>query len=165
MTSAVAVPKLPQTYPGSADETMAVFQEVEIYLAGLKRHYNSFSLINARLPTEVLSEILLILIAEHQSLWMSPVMPQHRVCFYGWLRYTHVCSHWRKVALGSARLWSQCPTREATVLTAKTIRRHHLQTRFSTVKWPRSRAIHARTSTSICTLTQPCRICTSRCFE
>ncbi|GJE87439.1 hypothetical protein PsYK624_035220 [Phanerochaete sordida] len=59
-----------------------------------------------RLPNELLGEIFLV----YSDGWFfSPADEQSSGTYYGWVRITHVCFHWRVVALNTALLWSIIP--------------------------------------------------------
>ncbi|KAI0920508.1 hypothetical protein AcW1_002230 [Taiwanofungus camphoratus] len=55
-----------------------------------------------KLPPEILAEVFLIHAAQVIAAF------SRRVCvgFYDWINVSHVCSHWRSIAIGCARLWS-----------------------------------------------------------
>ncbi|KAJ3526209.1 hypothetical protein NMY22_g10257 [Coprinellus aureogranulatus] len=73
-------------------------REIEV----LERCHNSLSLPN-QLPAEILSSIFLLVLYHHRE----------KVLYHGenegarWIRVTHVCRHWRQVALGCPTLWAE----------------------------------------------------------
>lgn len=77
------------------DREIARIEEVKRLL---RNHRNALSPINNRLPPELLSEIFLSCF--HATLDSFVVWP------YRWISATHVCQHWRDIALRTPRLWS-----------------------------------------------------------
>lgn len=63
-----------------------------------------------RIPEEILVEIMKAYI----DVWRADVWTYDRLrefdggpSFFGWTRITHVCSHWREIALGAPGLWTR----------------------------------------------------------
>ncbi|THH14207.1 hypothetical protein EUX98_g9635 [Antrodiella citrinella] len=88
---------------------MARIQD-ELQFVILRRHVNSFAPI-FHIPPEILSEIMLSLMHFYLHPWLSePKHPQDPedpvVNPYVWMTYTHVCHHWRSIALNCPELWS-----------------------------------------------------------
>ncbi|KAF6763854.1 hypothetical protein DFP72DRAFT_1163765 [Ephemerocybe angulata] len=76
----------------------------EIELRAAKTKYNATSFLN-RLPVEILSKVFLDLAsAIANDFILEPWLPKARAV--SWIYVTHVCSHWREVALDCAALWS-----------------------------------------------------------
>lgn len=76
----------------------------EKWLLDAKRQLNSLVAI-LQLPPELLSEILL----HYVQTWIDDSNSEDSrpaVLPYGWMKVTHVCHHWREVALHTPRLWS-----------------------------------------------------------
>lgn len=69
-------------------------------LMSLKISYNTLSFVN-RLPAEILSDIF-ILLADLRTQEYSSWQRERAL----WLRVTHVCRHWRNIAMDCTPLWS-----------------------------------------------------------
>ncbi|TDL22615.1 hypothetical protein BD410DRAFT_788439 [Rickenella mellea] len=76
--------------PADLAQIEAEICKVEEYLANLKSQRNTFSSIY-KLPPEVIAHILRRVRTNRLSLWLS---------------VTHVCRHWRQVALDCSSLWT-----------------------------------------------------------
>ncbi|KAI0322112.1 hypothetical protein OF83DRAFT_1036610, partial [Amylostereum chailletii] len=89
-------------------------QATEKSMLAARRRLNAFRPI-ARLPPEVLAHVFLLLADMEPHFYPDPAdFPrltyrdesfELQPCF-GWIRVTHVCFHWREVALAHAHLWS-----------------------------------------------------------
>lgn len=75
----------------------------EIELREAKTKYNATSFLN-RLPVEILSKVFLELASAITNDFIDILDPKGRAV--SWIYVTHVCSHWREVALDCAALWS-----------------------------------------------------------
>ena len=76
--------------------------EIEGELVSLKTSFNSYSPVN-QVPNEILSNIFALVanaIPEELSTYLSDRESAK------WLRVTHVCRHWRSIAMASGSLWS-----------------------------------------------------------
>ncbi|KII86788.1 hypothetical protein PLICRDRAFT_93441 [Plicaturopsis crispa FD-325 SS-3] len=82
------------------DEAVARLGSASSARRALKTRRNTFTHIN-RLPTEILSEIFLwSRIGTFYPIFTPPPKLSR------WIRITHVCRHWRDVALDCPRLWN-----------------------------------------------------------
>ncbi|KAI0784771.1 hypothetical protein C8Q75DRAFT_369229 [Abortiporus biennis] len=83
----------------SIHESVAqLYAEIE----NLKRHLYTLTPIGF-LPPELLLEIFIFYVADHRNeSSTNPSLPP-----YLWIRLTHVCHHWRNVALGYCLLWDE----------------------------------------------------------
>lgn len=87
---------------------------LSIDLAMLKRHCNAKLPVSV-LPPDVLLEIFsfVIRIWDSELPWdhrdhFKPMFPKSiRIPSYYWLSFTHVCHHWREVAIRSPSLWTR----------------------------------------------------------
>ncbi|KAK7685321.1 hypothetical protein QCA50_011684 [Cerrena zonata] len=90
------------------DARKSIDDDIVIHSAAimkLKDRRNALAAIN-RIPPELLSEIFRICRAVPD--WRSAGdRYSHQRGFCGWITITWVCRHWREVALGTHRLWSQ----------------------------------------------------------
>lgn len=91
----------------------ATVAEEERRLVQMRRHYNSFPIVNRRVPPEILSRILSLLVECHESSsWdevfdEGDVQPSETARGIGaWFAYTHVCHHWREISLSFSAMWS-----------------------------------------------------------
>jgi len=75
---------------------------LEATITAWKGRYNTLSII-ARLPPEILS-IIFKCVASATQASCNPVY--HRI---SWIKLTHVCTHWRRVALECPSLWTTIP--------------------------------------------------------
>ncbi|KAH9936655.1 uncharacterized protein B0H18DRAFT_1206903 [Fomitopsis serialis] len=86
---------VPQTRKAIEDEIARYLNHV----FDLRSRLNTFAPISV-LPPEVLSEVFMRTAGPYASLSWS-TRP------YGWIRISHVCRHWRNVALGCPALWGK----------------------------------------------------------
>ncbi|KAF7794952.1 hypothetical protein EIP86_006095 [Pleurotus ostreatoroseus] len=82
-------------------------QELETSISGhlniiidMKHKLNQLT-VTAKLPPEILTEIFVHYVAAE-----SKITTHDKLKPYVWVRITHVCHHWREVALTSPRVWS-----------------------------------------------------------
>ncbi|PSR72217.1 hypothetical protein PHLCEN_2v11924 [Hermanssonia centrifuga] len=92
-------------------EIEAVLEQYHRDVAELRQRLNAFSLINQRLPPELLAEIFVHYIAETSPSGLETYAPDARPPDYKkpyeWVQITHICHFWRDVALLSPRLWNR----------------------------------------------------------
>ena len=86
-------------YEHESGPCIEALKQITLRLADLKRFRNMAAFVN-RLPTELLVEIFLNLV--------NLPWPRRRHTA-NLVTATHVCSHWRRVAVGAARLWTAVP--------------------------------------------------------
>ncbi|OBZ73733.1 hypothetical protein A0H81_06123 [Grifola frondosa] len=70
----------------------------------LKSRLNTFAPI-ARLPPELLSEIFVVCAIQYFELQERDIYYYGAPHYYSWIKVSHVCRHWRTVALNAPRLW------------------------------------------------------------
>ena len=78
-------------------------QTLESAIIAWKKRHNTLS-ITARLPSEILSDIFSYIIPEH-TLIPYTNFPSPRGS--KWFQVTHVCTHWRGIALECPNLWTR----------------------------------------------------------
>ncbi|TCD63406.1 hypothetical protein EIP91_005588 [Steccherinum ochraceum] len=109
---------LPPTADATADtmashvEAIAHYQDMisrhHARMRELREHSNRFTAINARLPFELLSTIFILLVRAETADIRDSSWPKAMRCadLYRWLKYTHVCRHWRQVMEAIPAVWS-----------------------------------------------------------
>ena len=83
----------------------ARIQHLRSEIHALEDCYNSLSLPN-RVPSEILSNIFLCLLLEGRDRDNLGGFRANDTGGLEWIRVTHVCRHWREVALGCQTLWA-----------------------------------------------------------
>lgn len=81
-----------------------ILQEIaqhERYISLKKQELNSLLHVN-RLPSEVLSEIFVVRVAQ----WRQLRDPSGRSVANPWVELAHICHRWREIALDSPKFWS-----------------------------------------------------------
>lgn len=97
------------------EEVENKIDECHQYIRHLKHRLNGFTNIG-RLPPEILSDIFFW----HQAIIanVTPLKAPTRLIYTGytpfmWLAVSHVCHHWRTVALTTSSLWTRIETQKA----------------------------------------------------
>ncbi|KAF8066576.1 hypothetical protein FPV67DRAFT_1197081 [Lyophyllum atratum] len=75
-------------------------EKLEAQIRDWKKRHNALSL-SSRLPAEILSYIFQCVAQAERG--------EERMRRLKWIRVTHVCTHWRHIALESPRLWTDVP--------------------------------------------------------
>ncbi|THH31257.1 hypothetical protein EUX98_g2905 [Antrodiella citrinella] len=93
--------------PLTLSETHHALDRLRLEMCELLTHANTFAPI-FRLPSEILSSILLILMSDCMRPWLNEVDSSKApgIQPYSWVVYTHICRRWREIALRYPVLWS-----------------------------------------------------------
>ena len=83
----------------------AEIKSLEESIRVLRLHRNALAPISS-LPAEVITTIFSILRIPISSSPLTPLTPCEKPDHLPWLRITHVCHHWREIALNQPRFWS-----------------------------------------------------------
>ncbi|EKM55933.1 uncharacterized protein PHACADRAFT_144871 [Phanerochaete carnosa HHB-10118-sp] len=109
--------------PLSREDRIQIEEQIVSYkgeIARLNRRLNADANI-MRLPDELLTEIFVHYVCAWQTL--PPRNRGHVMQPLGWLQITHICHHWREIALCSSVLWTSISVGNSTELTSTLIER------------------------------------------
>ena len=81
------------------DDLLAEMDDHNTAIIKIKTRLNTLVPIST-LPSELLADIFQIVVQANRDALVSTSPP------YAWVAVTHVCTHWRAVALGTPTLWS-----------------------------------------------------------
>ncbi|KAM5532797.1 hypothetical protein V8D89_013516 [Ganoderma adspersum] len=111
--------KSQSSFPDFVIDRSAISNEIDDYLRKiltLKTHLNILTHINY-LPTEILAQILVTYVRDHYhsatSQWDKSALTRPK-----WIKLTHVCRHWRDVAMNTPRFWSHVYVRRPKTFSA-----------------------------------------------
>lgn len=82
---------------------------LDLLTSSIRTRHNAYIPVS-RLPSEILAQIFLFLSFGAGSKLVRETSPghmvQHKARDLGWIKVTHVCRHWRQVALAHLSLWT-----------------------------------------------------------